>query len=123
MRAVVHEPGGTSYWTLQGLGVEGVEMAGKTGTAQVYSISAAERAAGLREQEDLPWRLRNHGLFIGYAPAIDPQYAVAVVVEHGGGGSSAAARPARDILKDLVERDPAGRLPQVVAAAGPAAER
>ncbi|TGY88278.1 penicillin-binding protein 2 [Marinicauda algicola] len=118
MRAVVHEPGGTSYWTLQGLGVEGVEMAGKTGTAQVYSITAAERAEGLREQDDLPWRLRNHGLFIGYAPAIDPQYAVAVVVEHGGGGSRAAARPARDMLKDLIERDPAGRLPRVVAAAG-----
>lgn len=117
MRAVVHEPGGTSYWTLQGLGVEGVEMAGKTGTAQVYSITAAERAAGVRDQEDLPWRLRNHGLFIGYAPAADPKYAVAVVVEHGGGGSSAAARPARDILRDLIERDPAGRLQRVAQAA------
>lgn len=115
MRAVVHEPGGTSYWTLQGLGVEGVEMAGKTGTAQVYSITPAERAAGVRDQEDLPWRLRNHGLFIGYAPAAEPKYAVAVVVEHGGGGSSAAARPARDILRDLVERDPAGRLQRVAA--------
>lgn len=122
MRAVVHEPGGTSYWTLQGLGVEGVEMAGKTGTAQVYSITAAERAEGLRAQEDLPWRLRNHGLFIGYAPAIDPQYAVALVVEHGGGGSSAAARPARDILRDLIERDPAGRLQRVASAEDPTAE-
>lgn len=116
MRAVVHEPGGTSYWTLQGLGVEGVEMAGKTGTAQVYSITAAERAEGLREQADLPWRLRNHGLFIGYAPATDPKYAVALVVEHGGGGSSAAARPARDMLRDLIERDPAGRLQRVATA-------
>ncbi|XBQ15371.1 MAG: penicillin-binding protein 2 [Oceanicaulis sp.] len=112
MRAVVHEPGGTSYWTLdagRGLGIEGVEMCGKTGTAQVYSISAEERAAGVRDQEDLPWRLRNHGLFIGYAPAAAPRYAVAVVVEHGGGGSTAAARPARDILRDLVQRDPSAR--------------
>ena len=110
MRAVVHEPGGTSYWTLdagRGLNIDGVEMAGKTGTAQVYSISAEERAEGVREQADLPWRLRNHGLFIGYAPADRPKYAVAVVVDHGGGGSTAAARPARDILRDLIQRDPA----------------
>jgi penicillin-binding protein 2 len=120
MRAVVHEPGGTSYWTLdggRGLGIDGVEMCGKTGTAQVYSITAEERASGLRGQDDLPWRLRNHGLFIGYAPAASPRYAVAVVVEHGGGGSTAAARPARDILRDLVERDPAARAVGPVATA------
>jgi penicillin-binding protein 2 len=124
MRAVVNEPGGTSYWTLdagRGLGIDGVEMCGKTGTSQVYSISAEERAAGLRGQDDLPWRLRNHGLFIGYAPASSPRYAVAVVVEHGGGGSSSAARPARDILRDLVERDPAARPVGPVATAPRAA--
>ncbi len=123
MRAVVQEPGGTSYWTLdagRGLGIEGVEMCGKTGTAQVYSITPEERASGLREQADLPWRLRNHGLFIGYAPAASPRYAVAVVIEHGGGGS-AAARPARDILRDLVERDPAARPVGPVATAPRAA--
>ncbi|MFP4518150.1 MAG: penicillin-binding protein 2 [Oceanicaulis sp.] len=123
LRAVVHEPGGTSYWTLdagRGLGIEGVEMCGKTGTAQVYSISAEERAAGVRDQEDLPWRLRNHGLFIGYAPAAAPRYAVAVVVEHGGGGSTAAARPARDILRDLVARDPASRPVGPIAEVRPA---
>jgi penicillin-binding protein 2 len=121
LRAVVHEPGGTSYWTLdggRGLGVEGVEMAGKTGTAQVYSISAEERASGLRAQADLPWRLRNHGLFIGYAPADRPKYAVAVVVEHGGGGSTAAARPARDILRDLIVRNPSGDTVGPLASAG-----
>lgn len=120
LRAVVHEPGGTSYWPLgagRGLGLDGIEMAGKTGTAQVYSISAEERAAGVREQEDLPWRLRNHGLFIGYAPADRPKYAVAVVVEHGGGGSTAAAIPARDILRDLIERDPASQSSNRLASA------
>ena len=112
MRGAVHEPGGTSYWTLdagRGLNIDGVEMCGKTGTAQVYSISAEERAAGVREQEDLPWRLRDHGLFVGYAPAAAPRYVVSVVVEHGGGGSRAAARPARDILRALIERDPSTR--------------
>jgi penicillin-binding protein 2 len=112
MRAAVHEVGGTSYWSLDaggGLNIPGVEMCGKTGTAQVYSITAEERAAGVREQDDLPWRLRDHGLFVGYAPADKPKYVVSVVVEHGGGGSRAAAKPARDILKALVERDPVAR--------------
>lgn len=107
LRGVVHEPGGTSY-SLQGLGVDGVDMAGKTGTAQVYSITREEREAGVRDQDDLPWRLRDHGLFMCYAPAHDPKYAVVVVVEHGG-GSSAATRPARDILRRTVMRDPSGR--------------
>ena len=121
-RDVVHAPGGTAYWALEtrGLNVDGVEMAGKTGTAQVYSITPEERAAGVREQEDLPWRLRNHGLFVAYAPAEAPRYAVAVVVEHGGGGSTAAARPARDILRDRILRNPSGARP-VPAAAGAAA--
>lgn len=123
LRGVVHEPGGTSYWTFgggRGLDIDGVEMAGKTGTAQVYSITPEERAAGLRDQADLPWRLRNHGLFICYAPADRPKYAVAVVVEHGGGGS-AAARPARDILRDLILRDPARRPAGPLAQAAPSA--
>ena len=107
LRGVVEEPGGTSY-SLGGLGIEGVAMAGKTGTAQVYSITAEERASGVRDQDDLPWRLRDHGLFMCYAPADDPKYAVVVVVEHGG-GSSAATRPARDILRRVVARDPSSR--------------
>lgn len=107
LRGVVEEPGGTSY-SLRGLGIDGVDMAGKTGTAQVYSISAEERAAGVRDQEDLPWRLRDHGLFMCYAPADKPKYAVVVVVEHGG-GSSAATRPARDILRRTIIRDPSSR--------------
>ncbi len=116
---VVHEPGGTSYWSLGGLGVEGVRMAGKTGTSQVYSISAEERARGVRSQDDLPWRLRNHGLFICYAPAEEPRYAVALVVEHGGGGARSAAQPARDILREIVLRDPAGRSGLIAARHAP----
>jgi penicillin-binding protein 2 len=113
LRAVVHEPAGTSYYSLGGLGVPGIEMAGKTGTAQVYSITRAEREAGVRTQDELPWRLRDHGMFVCYAPADRPRYAVATVVEHGGGGSRAAARPARDILRLLIERDPASAGPFV----------
>lgn len=73
-------------------------MAGKTGTSQVRNISAAERADGVVANEDLPWNRRDHALFVGYAPADKPRYAVAVVVEHGGGGSVAAAPIARDAI-------------------------
>lgn len=116
LRGVVHERTGTSF-SLGGLGIDGVEMAGKTGTAQVFSITTAEREAGVRDQEDLPWRLRNHGLFMCYAPADNPKYACVVVVEHGG-GSSAATRPARDILRRTVARDPSSR-PGVFASLNP----
>lgn len=73
-------------------------MAGKTGTSQVFSISAAERAAGVRSQDELPWNRRDHALFVAFAPYDAPRFAVTVVVEHGGGGSTAAAPIARDIM-------------------------
>jgi penicillin-binding protein 2 len=72
-------------------------MAGKTGTSQVRNITAAERAAGVTRNEDLPWERRDHALFVNFAPYEAPRIAVAVVVEHGGGGSTAAAPIARDI--------------------------
>jgi penicillin-binding protein 2 len=77
---------------------EGHEIAGKTGTSQVRNITVAERESGVTRNEDLPWERRDHALFVGYAPADNPRYAVSVVVEHGGGGSAVAAPIARDIL-------------------------
>ena len=50
------------------------------------------------DEEKIPERLRDHALFIGFAPAEDPQIAVAVVVENGGSGSSAAAPIAREVM-------------------------
>ena len=73
-------------------------MAGKTGTSQVRNISAAERAGGVVANEDLPWKRRDHALFVAFAPYDAPKYAVSVVVEHGGGGSAVAAPIARDML-------------------------
>ncbi len=90
---------------------EGWEMGGKTGTSQVRRITKAERAAGVIKNEDLPWRRRDHGLFVGYAPIAAPRYVVSVVVEHGGGGSSAAAPIAKDILVEAQRRDPLGTTP------------
>lgn len=77
---------------------EGMQMAGKTGTSQVRRITKEERARGVTRNEDLPWKRRDHALFVCFAPVDKPKYAVAVVVEHGGGGSKAAAPIARDIL-------------------------
>ena len=83
---------------------ETLVWAGKTGTSQVRNITAAERARGVISNDQLPWNRRDHALFVGYAPYVNPRYAVSVVVEHGGGGSTAAAPVARDaILRALSE--------------------
>ena len=96
MFAVSNEQRGTAFRSR--IATEGMEMAGKTGTSQVRQITAAERAAGVFRNEDLPWNRRDHALFVGYAPYHDPRYAISVIVEHGGGGSKAAAPIARDIM-------------------------
>ena len=72
-------------------------MAGKTGTSQVRNITDEERENGVTKNEDLPWKRRDHALFINFAPYDNPEIAVSVVVEHGGGGSKSAAPIARDI--------------------------
>lgn len=103
----VMEQGGTAYASR--ITEEGMTMGGKTGTSQVKRISMAERAAGVRRQEDLPWHLRHHALFVGYAPTINPRYACCVIVEHGIGGSAAAAPIAHDIMLEIQKRDPKSR--------------
>ena len=67
--------------------------AGKTGTAQVYSLKGAEYKAGSVKKE-----LRDHALFIAFAPADQPKIALAVLVENGGFGAQAAAPIARQVL-------------------------
>ena len=78
-------------------------MAGKTGTSQVRIITAAERAAGVTKNEQLPWNRRDHALFVAYAPYDKPRYAIAQIVEHGGGGSAVggADRPRHPALRAL----------------------
>ena len=101
---VTNAPNGTAYKSR--ITEPGYEMAGKTGSAQVRRITMAERSTGVKKNEDLPWRERDHALFISYAPVSSPRYACAVFVEHGGGGSTAAAPIARDILLECHKRDP-----------------
>lgn len=66
------------------LPIPGMLMAGKTGTAQVRRITMAERRSGVRGNSSLPFKLRDHALFIGFAPYDNPRYAIATVLEHGG---------------------------------------
>ena len=91
----------------------GARMAGKSGTAQVRVIRAEERDASGKAiaNDKLPWRLRDHALFVAYAPTDKPRYAISIVVEHGGSGSNVAAPLAQDILKHALKFDPGGRKP------------
>ena len=101
MFAVVNRPNGTGRNAY--LNYNGSYMAGKTGTTQVKRITREERARGVTKQEDLPWKYRNHALFVGYAPYKNPRYAISVVVEHGMSGSGSAAPIARDIMMKTLE--------------------
>ncbi len=74
--------------------IEGRDVCGKTGTAQVYAASAGV------DDEDLPPEMRDHAWFVGFAPRDDPRVSFAVIVEHGGHGGTAAA----PIVKRVLER-------------------
>jgi len=111
MDRVSNEERGTAYRAR--IGIPGMELAGKTGSAQVRRISMAERSHGVRKNEDLPWNQRDHALFVCFAPVHAPRYACCVVVEHGGGGSVVAAPIARDIMIECQRRDPARRNPNI----------
>ncbi|HWJ33717.1 MAG TPA: penicillin-binding protein 2 [Steroidobacteraceae bacterium] len=91
MVAVVSQPGGTAY--ASGVGAK-YKFAGKTGTAQVFTIKQNENTRAKILEE----RRRDHAWFIAYAPADDPKIAVSVLVENGGFGASAAAPIARKVL-------------------------
>ena len=104
MNAVTNEPGGTAYaWRIPN---PGFEMAGKTGTAQVRRISKEEHLAGVKKNDELPWNLRDHALFIAYAPADKPRYALSILLEHGAVTSHPHVQMARDILLFAQQRDP-----------------
>ena len=107
MCGVSNEPGGSAYGS--GIRDAGMQLAGKTGTSQVRRITLAERAAGIVQNEDLPWNRRDHALFVAFAPVQSPRYGISVFIEHGGGGARAAAPIARDIMYETLKRDPLNR--------------
>ncbi len=88
---VVHKPNGTAIR----IGRDAkYKIAGKTGTAQVFGLAEDEEY----EEENVAEKLRDHGLFIAFAPVEDPKIAIAVIVENGGSGSSSAAPVAREVM-------------------------
>ena len=91
MLDVVHAPNGTA----RRVGLDAAyQFAGKTGTAQVFSVGQDEEY----DKENTPRHLQDHALFIAYAPAHKPRIVVAVVVENGGSGSAVAAPVARQVM-------------------------
>ncbi|MBX9746126.1 MAG: penicillin-binding protein 2 [Hyphomonadaceae bacterium] len=94
----------TSRW-------EPVQIAGKTGTAQVRALGNNRG----RHYSTIEWKYRDHALFCCFGPWHAPRYACAVVVEHGGAGSSVAGPIAREIMRATLLRDPARRAPARLA--------
>jgi penicillin-binding protein 2 len=92
MSRVLNSPHGTAY--ASGIREPGYEFGGKTGTAQVKHLTQHGQ-----NQNELPWELRHHALFVAFAPVDKPKYACGLIIEHGGGGASAAAPVARDVMR------------------------
>ena len=70
----------------------------------------AERATGVKKNEELPWEQRDHALFIGYAPVKDPKYAIVSIIEHGATTAHPHVANARDVMLFCQQRDPS-RMP------------
>jgi penicillin-binding protein 2 len=83
--------------------IDGIQMAGKTGTAQTHNLSAGERG----NYTSATWTLRDHSLFMGFVPFDNPRYAAGTIVEHGGFGAAVAAPLIRDTLTFLYDKQKA----------------
>lgn len=107
---VVNETGGTG----RAARLEGFDVAGKTGTAQVVGLPDNEKA---RKMKFIALRHRDHALFVSYAPADHPEIAVAVVAENAGHGGSAAAPIAGKVMRAYFEhaRSPGQGPPLVIS--------
>jgi penicillin-binding protein 2 len=94
---VVNNPKGTAFYRRG----QGIQMAGKTGTAQVRSASADKVYA---KCENMDYESRHHGLFVGFAPYDNPKIAAAVIIEHGCHGSSAATPVAEAVITQYMKK-------------------
>ncbi len=95
MIKVVHGARGTARRLKKGINYQ---IAGKTGTAQVFTV----KQEGRYNEDEIDFKLRDHALFMSFAPAYEPQIAVAVIVENGGHGGSVAAPIAGKIMKQFL---------------------
>jgi penicillin-binding protein 2 len=107
LEGVVHDVGGTGARAR----VEGVRVAGKTGTAQVVGLKHTEHL----EEDEIAFELRDHAWFVGFAPAGAPEIAVAAIVEHGGHGGSAAGPIVQKVLARYFEKRAVEQVPAQVA--------
>ncbi len=89
---VVNERKGTAHIAH----IDGIEVSGKTGTAQVVSRKGNQQAM---DEDGRPLHLKAHAWFVAYAPSKSPEIAVTVIIEHGEHGSSAAAPIAREVIR------------------------
>jgi penicillin-binding protein 2 len=96
LKGVVNDPGGTG----QNAKLSGIEVCGKTGTSQVMGLPQDEKA---RRRKILGTFQKDHALFACYAPAKNPEIAIAVILENAGGGGAVAAPVARKILSAYFE--------------------
>ena len=79
------------------------QFAGKTGTAQVKRISKRERELDLKTFQ-IPYKERDHALYVAFGPYINPRYALSIIVEHGGSGSTTAAPMAKELFKLIIDK-------------------
>ncbi|MES2095611.1 MAG: penicillin-binding protein 2 [Pseudomonadota bacterium] len=91
------------------LNIPGASLGAKTGTAQVRRITMAERAGGVKSNASLPFKMRDHALFVCFAPVENPKYAAGIVLEHGGHTVTNLDTPGigRDIITYLLDREKA----------------
>src|SRR5262249_54828646 len=100
MLGVTTEGGGTANGKLD-ISLGDIKVAGKTGTAQAHGYGGGRGSHGAQGT----WESRDHGWFIAFAPADDPMYAMAVLVEHGGFGATASAPKVREIMREALIKD------------------
>ncbi len=98
---VVNNPRGTAWIARVG----GIDISGKTGTAQVAGRQTEEAQA----EADISDHLKAHAWFVAYAPSVEPKIAVAVIIEHGEHGASAAAPIAREIIRAYLKKEDSDR--------------
>ncbi len=98
MFKVVNQNNGTAYWATKN---KKNNIAGKTGTVQVYSLS---QDTDIREEEDVPEHLKDHSLYIGFAPKDNPEIVIATVIENVGSGSAFAAPISNQIINYYLEK-------------------
>jgi penicillin-binding protein 2 len=109
LAGVVQDPSGTG----RAARIRGIQVAGKTGTAQVVRAPDDEH-----DESQVPYEFQDHAWFVAYAPAEAVEILVAVLVEHGGHGGSAAAPLAREVMEEYFKNRPPPKVAQKAADSG-----